>query len=555
MAVAYRSAGAVCSRAGSTNATLTVTQPAGHQTGDILILTGVSGGGGPTINTPAGWTLISQSVAWNGGFSKSAAFYKIAASSSEPSVSVTTAATSYLDCQITAWSGADGTTPIDANTGWLDSGTGSTNFVCQAITTVTNNALIVYLIHDVEGAAYGTPPGGATENSELVSGSTGWHHVVASKTKTPAGLEPSGNYTKAVGGSSGGNGIVVALRPFGAAPVADFTGTPLAGATPLSVAFTDTSTNSPTSWAWTFGDGGTSTSQNPTHSYTAAGTYTVVLVATNATGTNTKTRTAYVVASDVPRPVRINTTQGWVDIGDSTSFVSGTGAPTAAVGANGAVYLDVATGRLYGPKAANVWPGTPIAAGIAASIVDAKGDLIAASANDTVARLPVGSDGQILTADSAQTLGVKWAAAAAGGATELAYVEFTSNVSVSAVSDATGNTIVSAGAVTYTAVKHKIEFWTPQALLAATAAGVLIVNLWDASTNLARIGYFDSQNAGSGDGGPMYCCRYITPTAGSHTYIIKAWVSGTGAAATMKGGAGSGGTAMMPGFIRVTMGG
>ena len=46
-----------------------------------------------------------------------------------------------------------------------------------------------------------------------------------------------------------------------------------------------------------------------------------------------------------------------------------------------------------------------------ASLIDAKGDLIVGTANDTAARLGVGSNGQVLTADSAQTAGVKWAAA------------------------------------------------------------------------------------------------------------------------------------------------
>ncbi len=55
------------------------------------------------------------------------------------------------------------------------------------------------------------------------------------------------------------------------------------------------------------------------------------------------------------------------------------------------------------------WVTSDDANAIQNTIVDAKGDLIAATAADTPARLAVGTDGQILTADSTAATGIKWA--------------------------------------------------------------------------------------------------------------------------------------------------
>lgn len=55
--------------------------------------------------------------------------------------------------------------------------------------------------------------------------------------------------------------------------------------------------------------------------------------------------------------------------------------------------------------------------GIQPTIVDAKGDIIAATAADTPARLAVGANDTVLTADSSTATGLKWATPAAGGMT------------------------------------------------------------------------------------------------------------------------------------------
>ncbi|WP_281085505.1 DUF2341 domain-containing protein [Methanosarcina acetivorans] len=88
------------------------------------------------------------------------------------------------------------------------------------------------------------------------------------------------------------------------APVANFSVDQTTGTAPLSVQFTDESTNTPTSWTWEFGDGKTSTEQNPTHTYETIGTYTVKLTATNYGGSNFTIKTDYItVTSNVSAPV------------------------------------------------------------------------------------------------------------------------------------------------------------------------------------------------------------------------------------------------------------
>lgn len=88
-----------------------------------------------------------------------------------------------------------------------------------------------------------------------------------------------------------------AVVPGGTRPGASFTADPTSGEAPLTVRFTDSSTNNPGSWYWVFGDGTTSAEQHPVHTYTEAGTYSVSLKVQNGYGDDTSTRSRYITVS------------------------------------------------------------------------------------------------------------------------------------------------------------------------------------------------------------------------------------------------------------------
>ena len=68
--------------------------------------------------------------------------------------------------------------------------------------------------------------------------------------------------------------------------------------------------------------------------------------------------------------------------------------------------------------------GTVTVTNSMATAIDAKGDLVPGTGADTFSRLAVGANGTVLTADSAEATGLKWAT---GGAPETAYTLLTSS--------------------------------------------------------------------------------------------------------------------------------
>jgi len=87
-------------------------------------------------------------------------------------------------------------------------------------------------------------------------------------------------------------------------PVPDFSASPVYGSVPLTVRFTDLSTNNPTAWIWDFGDGtmGGVGDRNPVHTYNAVGTYNVTLTVfnTGAPEGRSITKTSYITVVRTP---------------------------------------------------------------------------------------------------------------------------------------------------------------------------------------------------------------------------------------------------------------
>lgn len=113
-------------------------------------------------------------------------------------------------------------------------------------------------------------------------------------------------------------------------PVANFSANVTSGTAPLSVQFTDESTNTPTSWTWAYKNATTgwiqfATTQNPVFTF-PAGTYDINLTATNAAGSDDEIKPNYLTITNLP----------YIDISisgsiDQWNFQTGTNEDTESV--------------------------------------------------------------------------------------------------------------------------------------------------------------------------------------------------------------------------------
>jgi hypothetical protein len=134
----------------------------------------------------------------------------------------------------------------------------------------------------------------------------------------------------------------------------------------------------------------------------------------------------------------------WVtaEIGDITAVTAGTG--LTGGGTSGAVSLaiDSTVTTLTGTQTlTNKTLTSPVLTTPTISTIDAKGDLLAGTADNTIGRRSVGANGTVLTADSAEATGMKWATpTSVSGLTLVKTQTIGSAVSSVTVSDAFSST-------------------------------------------------------------------------------------------------------------------
>jgi hypothetical protein len=175
--------------------------------------------------------------------------------------------------------------------------------------------------------------------------------------------------------------------------------------------------------------------------------------------------------------------------------------PTLAAGEIG---FETDTGKFKIGTGALAWGSLSYATtinGIPLSTVTTKGDLIAATASATVSRVGVGTDGQVLTADSASAAGVKWGAAGLAVTSNLKIPTGTTTGTTSPAVTFTAGVYTAALPANVTATANSVSLGTEPVLMSAGSFPITINNgnaVWASRTIPGTTTYYTAMGYGSG---------------------------------------------------------
>jgi hypothetical protein len=234
----------------------------------------------------------------------------------------------------------------------------------------------------------------------------------------------------------------------------------------------------------------------------------------------------------------------WItnDIGDITAVTAGTG--LTGGGTSGAVSLaiDSTVTTLTGTQTlTNKTLTSPVLTTPSISNIDAKGDLLAGTADNTIGRLAVGTNNQVLTADSSTATGLKWATPATGGGkvaqvlstlkTDTFSTTSTSPVTITGLSQSITPSATSSKILIMVSLAAGISNADGNLGLFALSGGNTATYTGDAASNRKRTVHWVRR---PGDGATpaatnmaMTLVYYDSPnTTSAVTYNATAWVNG-----------------------------
>lgn len=142
MAIAFRAAGAFAS---NSSGNPVISYPAGVASGDILIIQYMVGGAATVATTPSGWTLLFGPTTTSDGSQPARAYvyYRVAGGSEPSTITFAhTGSSGQAGGIMSAYTGADGTTPINVSTIAVTETTGTTQTAPTVTTTIANTRLL-----------------------------------------------------------------------------------------------------------------------------------------------------------------------------------------------------------------------------------------------------------------------------------------------------------------------------------------------------------------------------------------------------------------------------